>query len=201
MTNTWTTVALLSAMSLTATMRGDDSKVGIVVQLNYDYSVPPTTVYRAKALATRLFAKAGVPVAFSSHQDKRDKQPRMEFQMYIQTETLGEVNSSALARSFPFRSNGQVQIYYSRIANYNPAESRPAVLAYIMVHELTHVFQGVKRHSENGVMKETWDREDFKKIEKATLEFDQTDVVMIQNGLRARLKQPEANGVSAAGLR
>jgi len=36
-----------------------------------------------------------------------------------------------------------------------------SVLAHVLVHEVTHILQGIPRHSESGVMKAQWDSNDF----------------------------------------
>ena len=51
-------------------------------------------------------------------------------------------------------------IFYDRVRKIKPNKI-PAVLAHVMVHEVTHILQGICRHSASGVMKAQWDEEDF----------------------------------------
>jgi hypothetical protein len=42
------------------------------------------------------------------------------------------VISRALALSHPFRQDGRIEVFYSRIQEYKPVECRDVVLAYIV---------------------------------------------------------------------
>jgi hypothetical protein len=59
-------------------------------------------------------------------------------------------------------------------------------LAHVLAHEITHILQGVSRHSESGVMKATWDQRDFEKMAWKPLTFTERDVMLIHFGLEAR---------------
>jgi hypothetical protein len=61
-----------------------------------------------------------------------------------------------------------------------------AVLAHVLVHELTHILQGFPRHSEGGVMKAHWDSGDFAQMTWKPLPFTEVDVDLIQRGLDVR---------------
>ena len=55
-----------------------------------------------------------------------------------------------------------------------------------MVHEVTHILQGIPWHSESGVMKAQWDASDFLQMTWKPLPFTDDDVDLIQRGLDAR---------------
>jgi len=60
-----------------------------------------------------------------------------------------------------------------------------ALLAYVLVHEITHVVQGVNRHSQTGVMKAHWSTEDQTAILERRLGFEEHDVQLMRQGLAA----------------
>ena len=60
------------------------------------------------------------------------------------------------------------------------------VLAHVMVHEVTHILQGIPRHSASGVMKARWDDYDFVQMAWKPLPFTDVDIDLIQRGLDAR---------------
>ena len=62
----------------------------------------------------------------------------------------------------------------------------PALLGHVLAHEITHVLQGINRHSDGGVMKAEWDAADFEQMRSRTLPFTETDVILIERGLIAR---------------
>ena len=55
-----------------------------------------------------------------------------------------------------------------------------------MVHEITHILQGISRHSDSGVMKANWSGEDFQQMRYKPLPFTEQDVVLIHRGLKMR---------------
>ena len=57
------------------------------------------------------------------------------------------------------------------------------ILAHVMVHEITHVLQGVSRHSESGVMKATWTMKEYGEMLPKPLPFTDDDVLLIRLGL------------------
>ena len=62
----------------------------------------------------------------------------------------------------------------------------PMLLAHVLVHEMTHILQGVSRHSETGVMKAHWDESDFGQMRIKALPFTEADIHLIQRGVDGR---------------
>ena len=185
MKTTWIlTMAVVSGLSSTP-VYGKDSDRTVTVYFNHDTDVPQATVFRATALSSLIFAGIGLSVHFSAN--KADHLPGLKLEMYIQMEAPEEMSSKALGLSYPFRADGKIRVFYQRIQEYQPSESRSVVLAYILSHEIAHVLEGTTRHSPTGVMKAKWNREDFKKMEAARLGFNPDDVRLIRSGLEKRL--------------
>jgi hypothetical protein len=55
-----------------------------------------------------------------------------------------------------------------------------------MAHEITHVVQGIARHSQAGVMKAYWNVHDIWQMVYKPLPFAPEDIDLIQRGLRPR---------------
>jgi len=62
----------------------------------------------------------------------------------------------------------------------------PALLAHVLVHEITHILEGVARHSETGIMKANWTLRDYYDMQTKTLQFASEDVELIHRGLAQR---------------
>jgi hypothetical protein len=62
----------------------------------------------------------------------------------------------------------------------------PSVLAHVLVHEITHVLEGIDRHSATGIMKDRWDDNDYFEMRRKPLRFAQKDVDLIYDGLKVR---------------
>lgn len=60
------------------------------------------------------------------------------------------------------------------------------VLAHVLVHEITHILEGIDRHSESGVMKAQWTVEDYRAMADKPLPFAAIDVDLIQRGLASQ---------------
>jgi hypothetical protein len=60
------------------------------------------------------------------------------------------------------------------------------VLGYVLVHEITHILEGISRHSESGLMKAHWDKADFFYMRGNALRFAQEDIKLIYLGLEGR---------------
>ena len=83
---------------------------------------------------------------------------------------------------------GHITVFWDRI---RAAPSAPpiVVLAHVLVHEITHILQGIDRHSERGIMKSKWTLADFRAMASEPLPFTLLDVELIQRGMARRLAQ------------
>jgi len=62
----------------------------------------------------------------------------------------------------------------------------PDVMAHVLVHEITHMLEGISRHSAAGIMKAQWDERDYFAMGVKPLGFDPEDIYLIHRGLEAR---------------
>ena len=60
------------------------------------------------------------------------------------------------------------------------------LLGHVIAHEVTHILQGVARHSESGVMKAQWTGADYREMTWEPLQFTDDDVMLIHSGLKVR---------------
>ena len=67
---------------------------------------------------------------------------------------------------------------YDRVPGGDEAE-RAEVLGYVLVHEMTHILQGVARHSDSGIMKARSDKADLVRIRLVPMSFTKDDVDLI----------------------
>jgi len=85
-------------------------------------------------------------------------------------------------------------VFYDRITETVGAVTLPHLLAHVLVHEITHILEGVARHSETGVMKAHWTSEDYRKMGGHHLPFAPEDVELIQLGMKSRLAMKTQTG-------
>ena len=164
-----------------------DAKPTVMVYLEWERSVTPSVVYRATHLASQIFASVGMRVEFHDpHNRRNDGQTGLELKLKVEAQTPSGVEPGVLALSFPFRADGGIRVFYPKVQNYKPAECRPPVLAYMMVHEIAHVLEGMQYHSRTGIMKMKWEGRDFGEIHKLKLAFEPDDVELMRAGIERR---------------
>jgi hypothetical protein len=142
--------------------------------------VPGTALIPAEASATKMFAGIGISLEW------RTGTPIVESSRAIfiefTTETPESLMPGAMAYALPYEGS-HLRIFYDRItSNFYPR----SFLAHVMAHEITHLLQGVCRHSATGVMKANWNHDDFKAMCTGTLPFTPYDMELIYAGLAAR---------------
>ena len=86
--------------------------------------------------------------------------------------------SGVLGSAMPYGRH--IIIFFDRIETMQDAGT---VLGHVMVHEITHVLQGVSRHSDNGLMKPHWSRDDLVRMRHKPLPFTQEDLILLYSAL------------------
>ena len=187
-----TTVMLFGIVVLP--VRAMDATPTVTIYMDHDTRIPWREVFWATSQASRMFAKIGTLVQFRyGRKTQTVGQSGLELDMYIGMQAPTRIHSDALGIPHPFRQDGRIEVFYSRIQNYTPELCRSMVLANIMAHEIVHALEGIDRHAATGVMKARWNFEDLNRIRVGTLEFDTSDIELIRAGIEKRV-----NGAGSA---
>jgi hypothetical protein len=173
MTMAWVMAASASAGEA---VQRTDRRVTVCTGMSTDFAIP-----RAQSIAARMFAGIGVGIDWKSDRACPPDAIRISFSQQTDRDFLPE----ALAYAKPYEGV-HIVVFYDRLQQRGQPNRLPAVLAHVMVHEITHILQGVHRHSESGVMKAGWSVDDFNEMAFKPLPFTQMDVELIHNGLDAR---------------
>lgn len=141
----------------------------------------------ATRLVTSTFQKAGVTVVWQCPDPRAPGVPLTCLPIELVEGTPDEHHPGVLAVSYPYaRCSKGITIFYDRIRALASGPHREtALLAYVLMHEITHVIQGVNRHSPSGVMKARWSQADRTAIFEGRLGFEDGDVRLMRNGLAA----------------
>jgi hypothetical protein len=137
---------------------------------------------RAEILASKMFQTVGVAIEWRANDRSC---PVGGIQIDLSTDTPASRRPGALAEAFCYEGS-HIFIFLDRILANHEADAVTTVLAHVMVHEITHMLEGISRHSAYGVMKAKWDRADFLDMEWRPLGFAKEDVALIQAGMAAR---------------
>jgi hypothetical protein len=81
----------------------------------------------------------------------------------------------------PYRR--RIVIFFDRIEKMPDAWT---VLGYVMAHEITHIIQGISRHSGSGLMKPHWSSRDLMEMRHKPLPFALEDLNLLYSRLAMR---------------
>jgi hypothetical protein len=90
-----------------------------------------------------------------------------------------------LANARPYEGT-HIVVFCDRVRQTAEPGTELHLLAYVFVHEIAHILQGISRHSDSGIMKARWDNRDYFQMRRGSLAFAPADVDLILAALRTR---------------
>jgi hypothetical protein len=145
-----------------------------------------TSTYAAKRIAESVFRKSGLTLAWETQAPTIGGTPGIWLRVILAEQTPDERLPGALAVAHPYDCTKTITVFNDRIRSIaRRPELESALLAYVLVHEITHVLQRVERHSDEGVMKASWSPDDRAKIFARRLTLIEEDIQLIRQGLAA----------------
>lgn len=190
------TVVTAAALLMAAQAQG---KSGTARQLKV-YSdniiaVPIVVMGQAIAVAADMFARIGVTLNWKLGL------PSPSESAPIIVEFVGSTPASLLpgawAYALPYEGV-HIRIFWDRLQRERSPER---LLAHVLVHEITHILQGVDRHSAEGIMNLRWTDDERLALERRPLGFTEEDVDLIYRGMDARgARGPKAAGLALAAM-
>jgi hypothetical protein len=134
--------------------------------------------------ASEMFAEAGVRIDW--HRGlARCPADGILVSLSDQVPSDADLPPHAMAYALPYEGH-HIVIFYDRLKQKARPPQISFLLAHVLVHEVTHILQGIHRHSDRGVMKATWDGSDYKALTWKPLAFTPEDIDLIHRGLAAR---------------
>ncbi|HEY7333961.1 MAG TPA: hypothetical protein VH639_03690 [Bryobacteraceae bacterium] len=140
--------------------------------------------------ASRIFSAIPVRIVWQS-EDACEVNDAIR--VHLRGQTPSTLMPGALAFARPYQGT-YIEIFYDRVRAMALPDDRRRLLAYVLVHEITHILQGACRHSEAGIMKANWRDHDFAEMRYGDLKFTAEDVRLVQEGLKTRAQRLEALG-------
>ena len=157
-----------------------------------DANVPSPVLSRARTLAAEMFAGVGVRIEWRAGQRSGSQLLREgAIAVRLTLDTPDEFKTSVGAFATP--SEGiHITVLYEHLAwSLAKPGLAPALLAHVLVHEITHILEGVARHSATGIMKANWTSGDYYDMQTKTLAFASEDIELIHRGLTQRHSHSE----------
>jgi hypothetical protein len=152
-------------------------------------------MHRAEHIATKMFASAGVDVRWVWTRGQQ-LAPDCGGSIRLQFSSGEKGRPGALAYALPYSSSGtSITVMWDRVQGVSGGEIRfgDTLLAHVLVHEITHVLQGVAHHSNVGVMRPRWGNDDYFQMKARGLPFTESDVERMHAGLDRRLARSSPN--------
>jgi hypothetical protein len=145
------------------------------------------SIFPSRSFASKMFARIGVTIhwRFGLHGC-----PAQAIVLGLTTRTPPGLKPGSLAYSLPYEGR-HILVFYDRIVQDHPNLVK-CVLAYVLVHEITHLLQAENRHSPSGIMKVQWAENDYEDMKRGALAFTADDIDLIYRGLAARAR-PKAD--------
>jgi hypothetical protein len=182
----------LAAMILAATMATAQARQ-IVGDIHVCAQMEPgSESEHAQTLAAVMFERIGVNL----HWHGLRHCPADAIQLSFSRSTPPTLKPGALAYAMPYEGT-HIVVFLDRAEAIIPVQGR-ILLAHVFVHEISHILQGVSRHSAEGVMKANWGPNDYRKMKMAPLSFTATDIELIHLGIDGRASLLASSAKAAA---
>jgi hypothetical protein len=189
-----TMAAMLGSLTWAADRPGEQ-KVVACFEENGSYLVEAP---QARMIASELFHSAGVKLELRTGRRSCEGQREDVIVVSLSMNTPPDLRPGALAYARPFEGV-HIRVFYDRIANgAHSRQLQPYLLAYVIVHEITHILEGIDRHSDSGIMKAKWASREHDLMLKSQLPFTEEDIQLIHLGLATRAAR-RASGTLVAG--
>jgi len=171
--NTWIFAFLAAAVANGAEKHNPD----LIVYVHHG-SETALVMGPAENQAEHMLASAGISMAWRLGDPRiSGRSEVIEVALVDQPNENFKPGALAFARLGP-KTGTRIEIFMNRVRASGPPALLPNILAHVMVHEITHVLEGVARHSASGVMKAHWTPDDFFRM-RAALPFAAEDLELI----------------------
>jgi len=179
-------MAVLSVLGIMGTRAAElptqEQAVSRSITVCLSYNLEPKVEVSALGIASKMFAEIGIQLNGHSGQQYCKNTAERTIVVNLSSQTPPTRNPGALAYALPFEGQ-HIEIFYDRIVRLGLSPSLTArLLAYVLVHEITHLLQRLDHHSSDGIMKPRWKTEEY--LDKRShVTFTEDDVDLIYRGM------------------
>jgi len=150
---------------------------------------------QAKGLASKMFAAADVTIDWRSW----NACPADGIRVALSNHTAESDHPHSYAYAMPIEGI-HIVLFWDRIADAAGPITLPFLVAHVLVHEVTHILEGVSRHSNTGVMKAAFTTLDIGEMRHQGLPFAAEDLQLIHLGMKVRqtrMERPAGRPISS----
>jgi hypothetical protein len=162
------------------------SEKNLTVYLENYVVVLNKTLAEATGLAAKMFAGIGLRIRWRIGQPAASQlQQEGAIVVRLATDFPETFRPSSSAFALPYEGV-HITVFFDRLSRSARQRGLPVLLAHVLVHEITHMLQGLGRHSDSGIMKAHFTKDDCRHMTWKPLPFAPEDVELIHRGLAAR---------------
>jgi hypothetical protein len=155
-----------------------------------------TVLAHAEDTATRIFAQIGVDLEWKLGTPPRGAAGETLQLVFDEVAPL-QLERTTMGYARLGGSGIAIHILYYRVLAF-PEKLAPSLLGHVMAHEMTHVLEGVARHSDEGLMKAVWDSHDNDQMKSGVLPFAPIDARLVTAHFAQRAPVAVAQVAAAA---
>ena len=151
--------------------------IAIVVHVT-NLAVPAHLLRDAQLHVATLFADAGVTITWVDDTSAGvHTEARLVLLPRASAALRGRFDTVLGAASRTPSGTGTAWVFLDRVAEYADRHSVPLahLLACAIAHEIGHLLQEQPQHADHGVMRETWQRADYRRAARQRLRFGPQD--------------------------
>ncbi len=145
---------------------------------------------RARTTATEIFQRIGVRAEWR-HDGPSCPVASGAIRITLSEDPPRNDHPGSLAYAMPFEGT-HIVVFYDRMRANHDSNQLTYLLAYVLVHEVTHILQGISYHPRSGIMKARWNSSDYISIQNRSLGLSDEDAERIRAGLAWRETRPVA---------
>ena len=185
--------ALILLLNVTAAGTSFKDRL-VVCSLLEDPSVVDWSILAgAKVTAAAILKNAGVELKWSKRENSVEC-AKWLIKIVFSERTPDSMFPGAMGYALPYAAgSARVTIFLDRLRPVfiRTPHWRGSVLGHVIAHELTHVLQGIARHSDSGLMKLRWSEDDIQQMGIKPLGFTPVDLILIRKGIRRHVMLAE----------
>jgi hypothetical protein len=157
----------------------------VVLQLHNFAGAPPAIVDKAERELTRVYDDIGVHVEWDRTNRQADARPAVRIILVAREAGDFRRTHHTVMGATVWADQGTpvVYVFYRRVAAEAEryAVSIALVLACALAHEVGHVLMPDAGHSQEGLMRACWNRDDFNSADRGQLRFIPSQVALMRH--------------------
>lgn len=132
---------------------------------------------RAKTMTSAMFSRICVKLEWYLREC-----PPGALHVSLSTDTSPGLMPGALAYALPYEGT-HIVVFWNRVQDTTDRSHWSQLLAHVFAHEITHILEGMNRHTGSGIMQAHWSASEIRNLAYRPLRFAPEDMDLIYRGI------------------